>query len=84
MAKPGGIRDGNKQKNGGETMSNKKIEGRSEMIEELIQQARQKVKKEDCKVSVGDLIRLLQYKQELEAEQPKEIRVTWIDPPKES
>lgn len=84
MAKPGGIRDGNKTKNGGKIMSKEKTDSRSEMIEELIQQARQKVKKEDCKVSVGDLIRLLQYKQELEAEQPKEIRVTWIDPPKES
>ena len=84
MAKSGGIRDGNKQKNGGETMSNKKTEGRSEMIEDLIQQARKKLQAKEYKVSVGDLIRLLQYKQELEAEQPKEIRVTWIDPPKES
>lgn len=84
MAKPGGIGTGIKQRTAAKQMSKEKTESRSEMIEELVQEARQKVLKKDCKVSVGDLIRLLQYKQELEAEQPKEIRVTWIDPPKES
>lgn len=58
-----------------------KIKNRAEMIEELIDEAHRRIKDPSCKISIGDLIRLLQYQQELEAEQPKEIRVTWIDPP---
>jgi hypothetical protein len=62
--------------------SAKKTKNRAEMIDALIEKARLRIQNEKSKISVADLIRLLQYRRELEAEQPKEIRVTWIDPPK--
>ena len=62
--------------------SAKQTKNRAGMIDELIDEAHRRIQDKSSKISVGDLIRLLQYKQELEAEQPKEIRVTWVDPPK--
>ena len=36
--------------------------------------------KGDVKASLGDYIRLVQLQKGLEEEEPKEIRVTWIEP----
>ncbi len=52
------------------------------MIDALIASAEEKIEANEFKISASDLIRLLQYKQELEAERPKELKVTWIEPPK--
>ncbi|MBV9503805.1 MAG: hypothetical protein JO323_02245 [Acidobacteriia bacterium] len=35
---------------------------------------------EDLKPSLGDYLKLLQMQKELEEQEPKEIRVTWVDP----
>jgi len=35
---------------------------------------------EDVKATLGDYIRLVQLQQELEEEEPKDIKVTWVDP----
>jgi hypothetical protein len=43
-----------------------------------------RIETDDMKASIGDLIRLLQLKQEIEAEQPKEIKVTWMEPGEKS
>jgi hypothetical protein len=34
----------------------------------------------DARVSVSDYIRLLQLQKEIEADEPKEIHVRWVDP----
>ena len=34
----------------------------------------------DFKVSIGDFVRLLQLRKELEQELPREITVTWVEP----
>jgi hypothetical protein len=36
--------------------------------------------KSNPKVTVGDFIKLLQLQKELEAEETKEIKVTWVEP----
>jgi len=55
---------------------------RAELIGVLIEQAELRIQDRDYKITVGDFIRLLQYEKEVETDQPKEIRVTWIEPPK--
>lgn len=36
----------------------------------------------DVKASIGDYIRLLQLQKDLEADEPKEIHVRWVEPAK--
>jgi len=54
---------------------------------ELLDQAIEKIKKDlnegKVKGSVGDLIRLLQLRKELEEEEPREIKVSWVEPHEE-
>ena len=51
------------------------------LVEKAIESIEEKLGSEQMKGSVGDLIRLLQLKKELQAEQqPKEIKVTWVEP----
>ena len=54
-----------------------------ELVEQVIEKMEQKLKSEEVKPSVGDLIRLLQLEKELEEEQPKEIKVSWVEPREE-
>ena len=53
-----------------------------------VREIREKVEKElvgpNVKASLGDYIRLVQLQQELEEEIPRDIKVTWIDPKKET
>ena len=49
-------------------------------MEKVIQNIEEKLKSDQLKPTVGDLIRLLQLEKELEEEQPKEIKVLWVEP----
>jgi hypothetical protein len=49
-------------------------------IETLIKQFEDKLRKESVNLSVGEYIRLKQLRKELDVEEPKEIRVTWVEP----
>jgi len=55
-------------------------DGKKALVEEMIQKMRRKLTAKDMKPSVGDLIRLLQLEKELEDEQPREIKVSWVEP----
>ena len=50
------------------------------LVEKVIQNIEEKLKSDQLKPTVGDLIRLLQLEKELEEEQPKEIKVLWVEP----
>ncbi len=52
----------------------------SELLERALKNFEAKLKAADFKPSWGDYFKLLQMKKELEAEAPKEIKVTWVDP----
>ncbi len=39
-----------------------------------------RIDEDELKPTVGDFIRLLQLEREIEEEQPKEIKVSWVDP----
>ena len=50
----------------------------------MLESIEQKLKGKDLKVTLADYIRLVQLKKELEGEEPREIRVTWVDRESES
>ena len=50
------------------------------LVDKMIQNYTTKVNDDKVTVSVGDLIRLMQYRKELETEDPKEIKATWVEP----
>lgn len=50
---------------------------------EVVAAIRKKVEsklRKDAKATLGDYIRLVQLQKDLEADEPREIKVTWIDP----
>jgi hypothetical protein len=53
---------------------------RADMVDKAIQRIEEKLGSSDVKATFADFIRLLQLQKELQADQPKEIKVTWIDP----
>ena len=53
------------------------------LVEKMIEKIEEKLDKDELKPSVGDLIRLLQLDKELKEEQPKEIKVSWVEPHEE-
>ena len=50
------------------------------MVELLLKKMEAKLGGADAKASLGDYIRLVQLRKELEDEQPREIKVTWVEP----
>lgn len=60
----------------------KRFRSDADLIDALISSADEKIAAGEIKLSAGDLIRLLQIKRELDVERPKELKVTWIEPPK--
>jgi hypothetical protein len=52
-----------------------------EVLEDAITKVKAKLESPDYKPSVADFLKLLEVQQELDRAEPKEIRVTWIDPP---
>lgn len=53
------------------------------LIDELIEKLEKKLKAEDTKGTMGDLIRLLQMQKELGEESPREVEVRWVEPKEE-
>ena len=53
------------------------------VLEKLLERADEELDKEDLRMTVSDLIRLLQWRKEVEQEdeQPREIEVRWVDEP---
>ena len=53
---------------------------RAELVENAIEKIEAKLGGEDVKATFADFIRLLQLQKELQADQPQEIKVTWVEP----
>jgi len=53
---------------------------RAELLDKAIRSIEEKLGSSDVKATFADFIRLLQLQKELQTEQPREIKVTWIDP----
>ena len=49
-------------------------------IEGSIKRLEEKLKKEEIKASFSDYLKLLQIRDDMTKEEPKEIKVTWVEP----
>lgn len=52
----------------------------AELVSSVIQKIEDKLDKGELKPTVGDLFRLLQLEKEMDEEQPKEVKVSWVEP----
>ena len=50
------------------------------MVKRLLKKVEKKLGDEDVKASLGDYIRLVQLQKELEEDEPRDIKVTWVEP----
>ena len=53
---------------------------RKTVVAAIRRQVERKLEKEIEKASLADYIRLVQLEKELEEDEPREIKVTWMDP----
>ncbi len=52
-------------------------------LDQLLQSVEAKLSDKEFKASVGDFVRLLQLRKEIEEERPREIVVRWVEPSSE-
>ena len=52
------------------------------VVRDILNRVEDRLTKEDVKATLGDYIRLVQLEKELEEDEPREIKVTWIEPAK--
>lgn len=50
------------------------------LVEQVIENLEKRLRNDELKATVSDLIRLVQLEKELNEERPKEIKVTWVEP----
>jgi len=53
---------------------------RAKTVKNLLAKVEQKITEEPIKATLAEYIRLVQLHKELDEEEPKEIRVTWVEP----
>jgi hypothetical protein len=53
---------------------------KAKQVTKVIRKIEKKLEADELKPTVGDYIRLLQLERELEDEQPREIKVSWVEP----
>jgi hypothetical protein len=56
------------------------VESQARVVTKIRKRVEQKLSESDVKVTLGDYIRLLQLEKELNEDEPKEIKVTWVNP----
>lgn len=54
------------------------------IVHKIIERVEERLTQNVEKATLGDYIKLVQLEKELEAEMPREIRVTWVEPTAET
>ena len=52
----------------------------AELVARAIQSFEKRLESDGVKATVGDFVRLLQLQKELNGAEPREIKITWIEP----
>jgi hypothetical protein len=55
-----------------------------EVLTKVVENMRQKIAADEFKPTLADFLRLVQLEKEIGEEEPKEIKVTWVEPVKPS
>ncbi|MCL5746525.1 MAG: hypothetical protein M1541_21770 [Acidobacteria bacterium] len=71
------MKKGSGRKNPARSLVNKQ----ASLINKLVNNLEEKIDANELKATLGDLIRLMQMQKELEENQPREIKVTWVETP---
>ena len=50
------------------------------MVGQLLEEVEKKLRVDTGKATLGDYIKLVQLQKELDEDEPREIRVTWVEP----
>jgi hypothetical protein len=66
-------------KNGASDSRAKRTRKRAVLVEKAIKSIEKKLGTEAMKATLGDFIRLLQLQKELQVDEPKEIKITWVE-----
>ena len=53
--------------------------GRAGVLKRLLKIVEKKLTEKEVKATLGDYIKLVQLQKELDEEQPREIKVTWVE-----
>lgn len=54
--------------------------GDLELLEMILRNVQETVTSKELKVTIGDLIRLMQLRREISEETPREVQVSWVEP----
>ena len=54
--------------------------GKAKSVKKAIELFEEKLAKGDVKPTVGEFVRLLELQKEIDADEPREIKVTWVEP----
>lgn len=54
--------------------------GKARSVKKAIELFEQKLAQGEVKPTVGEYVRLLELQKEISADEPREIRVTWVEP----
>jgi hypothetical protein len=63
-------------------VSKESRQDQKKVVEELIGSIEARLKEGELKATVADYIRLVQFQNELEADEPRDIEVRWVEPEK--
>jgi hypothetical protein len=66
-----------------QTERKQKKKTQAAVVKKLLKNVEKKLGGEDVKATLGDYIRLVQLQTELEADEPRDITVTWVEPKSE-
>jgi hypothetical protein len=64
----------------GKTGTGTRKASKAKLVTKVIKKIEKKLEADELKPTVGDFIRLLQLEKEYEEEQPREIKVSWVEP----
>jgi hypothetical protein len=53
---------------------------RAEIVKKAIVRIEDKLGRDEMKPTLADLVRLLQIEKELDADEPREVRLRWVEP----
>jgi hypothetical protein len=80
VAKPEEATDQKQEKEERQQEKTGRAKDKAALVRKVIEAIEDKLDKNELKPTVGDFIRLLHLETELAEEQPREIKVSWVEP----
>jgi len=57
-----------------------KANSKAALVESAINSVQEKLENSEVRATVGDFVRLLRLQKEIDADEPKDVEVTWVEP----